>query len=59
MIFMNYLKNNYEKEAIFFLKKAAEAALKSSCLRSKCGSVIAKDKLIIGTGYNSPQETSL
>lgn len=51
---MIYLNNIYEKEAINFLKKAAEVALNSSCFRSKCGSIIVKDNKIIGVGYNSP-----
>ena len=43
-----------ENEAMMFLKEARRIALKSSCLRSKCGSVIVKDGEIIGSGYNSP-----
>jgi dCMP deaminase len=45
---------NLENKAMAFLKKAAEVALESSCLRSKCGSVIVKDEKVIGSGYNSP-----
>ncbi len=43
-----------ENGAMKFLKEAARVALNSSCLRSKCGSVIVKDGEIIGSGYNSP-----
>lgn len=33
---------------------AIEVAKNSTCLRSKCGSIIIKDNKIIGKGYNSP-----
>jgi len=53
---MKYLLD--EREALKFIKKAAEVALNSTCLRSKCGSIIVKDKEIIGTGFNSPPNNS-
>lgn len=37
-----------------FISKAVEVAKNSTCLRSKCGSIIVKDNQIIGKGYNSP-----
>jgi len=37
-----------------FIHAAEELAKKSTCERSKCGSVIVKDNTIIGQGYNSP-----
>lgn len=37
-----------------YFKLAAEAAKKATCQRAKCGSVIIKNGLVIGTGYNSP-----
>ena len=37
-----------------FMEEAVEEALKSSCLRSKCGCIIIKDNKIIGRGFNSP-----
>lgn len=40
-------------EELFF-SKAAEVALSATCKRSKCGSIIVKDNVIIGTGFNSP-----
>ncbi|MBU2589801.1 MAG: hypothetical protein KKA65_00340 [Nanoarchaeota archaeon] len=49
---MKFLSN--EEEALKYLKKAAEVALNSTCLRSKCGSVIVKNNEIIGSGFNSP-----
>jgi deoxycytidylate deaminase len=33
---------------------AADVAKKATCLRAKCGSIIVKDSVIIGQGYNSP-----
>lgn len=37
-----------------FFEVAAKVALRSTCLRGHCGSVIVKDAVIIGEGYNSP-----
>ena len=51
---MRYLQEKEAETAMYYLKKAAEVALNSSCLRSKCGSVIVKDDKIIGKGFNSP-----
>jgi len=36
------------------MKKAAEVAGKSLCLRAKCGTVIVGNGEIIGEGYNAP-----
>jgi deoxycytidylate deaminase len=41
-------------EVIPFFAAAAEAAEQATCHRAKCGSVIVKDSVIIGMGYNSP-----
>ena len=38
---------------IYFAKSVKEA-LKSTCLRAKCGSLIIKNRKIIGKGFNSP-----
>lgn len=51
---MRYLSGEEEKKAMEYIEKAAKIALRSTCLRSRCGSVIVKDDKIIGTGYNSP-----
>ena len=49
------LLNNSEKEKILkYIEKCVEIARKSTCERSKCGSVIVKNKEIIGFGFNSP-----
>jgi len=51
---MKFLSGQEEIEAIKYFNKAAETALNSTCLRSKCGAVIVKDNEIIGYGFNSP-----
>ena len=51
---MRYLEGKEEQEAIKFMKQAAVVAQKSSCLRSKCGSVIVKSGIVIGEGCNGP-----
>lgn len=53
---MRYLTGNKEKEAIKFIKRASEAAINSTCERSRCGSIIVKDNEIIGEGFNSPPQ---
>lgn len=42
------------EENMKYILRAAKIAKESTCLRSKCGSVIVKDGEIIGEGYNSP-----
>lgn len=42
-----------EKESLYFISECKKEALKSTCKRYKCGSVIVKDKEIIGRGFNS------
>lgn len=51
---MRFLKGSEEIQAIKSMKKAAEIALNSCCLRSKCGSIIVHHGKIIGAGFNSP-----
>ncbi|KKP91762.1 MAG: CMP/dCMP deaminase zinc-binding protein [Parcubacteria group bacterium GW2011_GWA1_36_12] len=51
---MRILKEKEEQEAEYFLEQAIIEAKKSTCERSKCGSIIVKDNQIIGRGYNSP-----
>lgn len=51
---MRYLSGAEEKEAMKFLEEAERAAQNSTCLRTKCGSVIIKNGKIIGVGFNSP-----
>jgi len=51
---MRVLIGNKEKLAVKSIKKAAEIALNSCCLRSKCGCIIVNNGRIIGKGFNSP-----
>ena len=51
-----YLVMNYLEEALSYISEAANLALHSNCLRSRCGSVIVSDKIIIGSGWNSPPQ---
>lgn len=38
----------------YFFNEAADQAKLATCTRAKCGSVIVQNKIIIGTGFNSP-----
>ena len=51
---MKYLSGKEKEEAKNFMDLAAIVANGSSCLRTKCGSVIVKDIEVIGYGFNSP-----
>jgi deoxycytidylate deaminase len=51
---MRFLKGSEEKQAMIFIEEAAKIAQSSSCLRSKCGSIIVRSGEIIGKGFNSP-----
>jgi deoxycytidylate deaminase len=51
---MKYLKSLEKQTALKYLELTAKQAQKSTCLRSKCGSIIIKDNKIIGIGFNSP-----
>ncbi len=51
---MIYLTGNEYIEAEKYINEAIKIAKNSSCLRSKCGSVIVKNNEIIGKGFNSP-----
>jgi deoxycytidylate deaminase len=51
---MYILKGEEKEVAQTYLQKAIEIAQKATCSRSKCGCVIVKDDIIIGSGYNSP-----
>lgn len=45
--------DDYQAIKLFF-EKAAEVAKEATCLKAKCGSIIVKDTVIIGEGFNSP-----
>ena len=49
---MKYLKGKEEQEASAFMNKAAELALKATCKRAKCGTVIVKGNEIIVSIHN-------
>lgn len=48
------LEGQRETEAITWMNEAAHVARKAMCLRSKCGTVVVKDGVVIGKGYNAP-----
>lgn len=51
---MRYLSGDEEKEAKKYLQYTAELAKLATCERSKCGSIIVANNVIIGKGINSP-----
>ena len=51
---MKFLENSERDNAEEYMMRAVEVAKKSTCLKSKCGSVIIKDGRTIGEGFNSP-----
>jgi deoxycytidylate deaminase len=51
---MNYIPKEEEYKLSSWFEGAINEAIKSTCLRSKCGSVIIKNEKIIGRGFNSP-----
>ena len=51
---MRYLSINEEVKALEYIAQAAQIALRSTCERSRCGSVIVQNDEIIGSGFNSP-----
>lgn len=51
---MKTLRGPELEAARSFFQAAAEVAKKATCHRAKCGSVIVKDGVIIGEGYNGP-----
>ena len=53
---MKILTDEEEKEAVRWFREAAGVAVKSLCLRRKCGSVVVKNGKIIGAGFNSPPQ---
>ncbi|MFZ2150501.1 MAG: hypothetical protein WAZ12_01745 [Candidatus Absconditicoccaceae bacterium] len=42
------------EECNYFLNIAKNIAQQATCLRDKCGSIIVKNKEVIGSGFNSP-----
>lgn len=51
---MRILEGLEKAEAVIYMCVAQKIALSSHCLKHHCGSVIVKDKDMIGKGFNSP-----
>ena len=51
---MKILSGEEARKGLEYIDNAAIAAAYSCCFRSKCGSVIVKDDVIIGKGSNAP-----
>ncbi len=51
---MRFLTSSEQNDAVEWMEKAGEAAVKAMCLKAKCGTVIVKDGEVIGRGYNAP-----
>jgi deoxycytidylate deaminase len=43
----------------FYFQKAGEEAIKSTCLRAKCGAVVVLNGEVIGRGYNAPPKNDI
>lgn len=56
-IIMRYVTDMKEiKEIEYYMKLAAQEAVKSTCIKSKRGAIIVKDDKIVGKGYNKVTE---
>ncbi len=55
---MFYLQGNAAADGEHWMEAAAKQALKSCCLRSRCGAVLVSPRrpYLIGKGYNSPPQ---
>jgi deoxycytidylate deaminase len=51
---MIFLPENLIVESEKYFSEAQKEAYQSTCLRRRCGTVIVKDNVIIGRGFNSP-----
>lgn len=51
---MKRVENEEFQKIKCYFEAAGKVARSASCLRAKCGTVIVKDGVIIGQGYNSP-----
>lgn len=51
---MEYIPKEEEYKFNKWFEETIKEAIKSTCLRAKCGSIIRKDEEIIGRGCNSP-----
>jgi deoxycytidylate deaminase len=51
---MRYLSGEEEQKTKEYMQYTAELAKSATCKRSKCGSIIVTNNVIIGKGINSP-----
>ena len=51
---MRLLFGTEERKALEYIIKTSQIAINSTCERRRCGSIIVKDDVIIGSGFNSP-----
>jgi deoxycytidylate deaminase len=51
---MYYASKQEEQEAQYWMQEAGKVAQSALCLKAKCGSVIVRDGVIIGKGFNAP-----
>ena len=51
---MRRIENQEFLQIKTYFEQAAKIATSATCLRAKCGSIIVKDEVIIGQGFNSP-----
>lgn len=51
---MRILTGHEERKALDYIGRAKEMALRSTCQRDHCGSVIVQNDIVIGYGFNSP-----
>lgn len=49
-----FLIGEEETEAKYWMDKAGKIAERALCLRARCGSVIVREDVCIGMGYNAP-----
>ena len=55
----SFLRGEDEKVAIAYMHEAARMAKQALCTRASCGSVVVKNKIIIGRGFNAPPENNI
>lgn len=53
---MKYLSGEEANDALKYIDEAVKIAQNATCQRSKCGSIIVANDIIIGAGFNSPPQ---
>ena len=51
---MKRVENEEFQKIKCYFDEASKVAASATCMRAKCGTVIVKDNVVIGQGYNSP-----